>query len=800
MSNFKIIGTPNPEIGKEVIYKISTSNLPVGILPAQTNPFGSNPFTEQVKWSIYILESGKWILKEKNNKTGPTANYTFTEISLKRKGIRVVARLGEEKATLDIKPHDTIERKIVKVELCDALGNLQTKPFAYNQTVLAKVHCLNLDNCTVHVTLWEDDAPGKGHSEINKNNKAITKTELVANGIAEVKFRLAPDFAKIADAKLAKGDKSEGKTHEYYVTAEVFRQETKSSNNINVINPNDTKSADTKAAPTPVSKKPVSKQKPAPKSTAPAAKKGPSKKEEKKVKETSSGSLFDWGESLLKAIPNLLPDPVEAVNSFAKLFMPDGKEDKTGKKGACLNCDKDITLDEIKKICVDKRNNCLIEDETMIRAALPYLNIYRKKVGINTCVRKAHFLAQISQESKFYSLQENLNWYWEKLIGEFSSYFNQFRTNLEKETEAKRLGRINRAPTPGLTLNQQIKLANAIYGHTHPLGRLHVNPTDGWLYSGKGFKQITWKENYQNLERYFNAHMKVDNEPDVDWTDGDNPYKLKNNPKDAITSALAYWGKYNINSVANENSSDAVTNVTAKINAKKSGLTERQRYFKNAISILKVNLCKSGEEIKIEDGTVVVVSGTDKKRERDPAQNIYWMMYKTSVYQNMSLDTYKKLKTSNELPNPSYITYLSRDTHQVRSSSGSIYRHSIKRFGQYNEIPPGEYFLVPGLAGQKYRIYVIDSESKAASSTNGIDGIDGARGGVALHQYCPRFSVGCFTFNSGRNTTPIQNFIDNIPDLALEDNRPVRFIVERRDVEELVWENEAYGTKKWKGI
>ncbi|MFC0778037.1 hypothetical protein [Flavobacterium sp. HJSW_4] len=323
MSNFKIIGTPNPEIGKEVIYKIGTSNLPVGVLPGQTNPFGSNPFMEEVKWSIYILESGKWILKEKNNKTGPTANYTFTEISLKRRGIRIVARLGEEKATLDIKPHDTIERKIVKVELCDALGNLQTKPFGYSQTVLAKVHCLNLDNCTVHVTLWEDDAPGKGHNEINKSNKAITKTERVSNGIAEVKFRLAPDFAKIADAKLAAGDKSEGKTHEYYVTAEVFRQETKSSNNINVINPNDNKTAANKALPAP-----VSQQKPAPKSTAPAAKKGPSKKEEKKVNETSSGSLFDWGESLLKAVPDILPSPSEMLNSVVKLFTPDGKDDE----------------------------------------------------------------------------------------------------------------------------------------------------------------------------------------------------------------------------------------------------------------------------------------------------------------------------------------------------------------------------------------------------------------------------------------------------------------------------------------
>ncbi|HEX7871229.1 MAG TPA: glycoside hydrolase family 19 protein, partial [Chryseobacterium sp.] len=230
MSDFKIIGNPNPEIGKEIIYKTSNSDH-VSLLPGQISPVGINPFAEQIKWSVYILEFGKWILKEKNNKTGPTANYTFTEKSLKRQGIRIVARLGEEKAILDIKPQDTIERKIVKVELCDALGNLQTKPFAYNQTVLAKVHCLNLNDCTVHVTLWEDDAPGAGHSETNKNNKAVTKSERVSNGVANVKFKLAVDFAKIANAHLAGGDKSEGKTHEYYVTAEVFRQKTQSSNN-----------------------------------------------------------------------------------------------------------------------------------------------------------------------------------------------------------------------------------------------------------------------------------------------------------------------------------------------------------------------------------------------------------------------------------------------------------------------------------------------------------------------------------------------------------------------------------------
>ncbi|PBI82733.1 hypothetical protein BSF41_47310 [Flavobacterium sp. ACN2] len=785
MSKVKIYGNPDPVIGIKEYYSIHDffgSSSPSKFM----EPLENTP-DENIKWSVWILLGDTWTKMAKNNKTGATVEYTFTQTSLARKGIRMLVDANGEKAVLDIKTKSNAESKILHVEILDNLGKKPTKLFSYGETITARVHCLNMEKFRINVTLWENDGGKKDLSDISIE----TKEADVLNGKADVKFTFDTSKVWLANAKTAPGESNEGAFHEYYVTAEFYKKVSKPTQDINVINPDYKVDILSKTSASKPSETETQK-------TSPVEQKGPSKKETRGIAKKDE-KAHDYHEQKIDVKPTANYDPQqEFINSLLMVNVGDSMWNQ--KKGSCLNCDKDITLDDIKKICVDKRNNCLIEDETMIRAALPYLNIYRKKVGINTCIRKAHFLAQISQESKFYSLQENFNWYWEKLIGEFSSYFNQFQTRREKETEAKRLGRINLAPTPGLTLNQQIKLANAIYGHTHPLGRLHVNPGDGWLYSGKGFKQITWKENYQNLARYFNTHMKVDNEPDVDWTDGDNPYKLKNNPKDAITSALAYWGKYNINSVANENSSDAVTNVTVKINAKKSGLTERQRYFKNAISILKVNLCKSGEEIKIEEGTVVVVSGTDKKRERDPAQNIYWMMYKTSVYQNMSLDTYKKLKASNELPLPDYTTYLSRDTHQVRSSNGAIFRHSIKRFGQYNEIPPGEYFLVPGLDGQKYRIYVIDSESKIASSSNGIDGIDGERGGIALHQYCPRFSVGCFTFNSGRNTTPIQNFINNIPDLVLEDNRPVRFIVESRDVEELVWENDTYGTKKWKGI
>ena len=202
------------------------------------------------------------------------------------------------------------------------------------------------------------------------------------------------------------------------------------------------------------------------------------------------------------------------------------------------------------------------------------------------------------------------------------------------------------------------------------------------------------------------------------------------------------------------------------------------------------------------DGTVVVVSGTVTKKEKDAylPSDFSWIMYKTTVYRNMSLSNYKKLEKSNSLPSPDYTTYLSRDTHQTSTSKGDMLKHSNKRFGQYNEIPPGEYFLVPGIGKQKYLIYVIDSESKSADAANGISGPDGDRGGVALHHYSPNYSVGCFTFNSGKKTKPVQDLIENIPNLPTGDNKPVNFIVKSRNVEESTWKNPAYGTKKWKGI
>ena len=446
----------------------------------------------------------------------------------------------------------------------------------------------------------------------------------------------------------------------------------------------------------------------------------------------------------------------------------------------CPNCDKDITLEEIRKICVDTKGNCLIEDDTMIKAALPYLNQYRKKAGINSCVTKAHFLAQISQESKFFQLQERFKYTDpERMRGLFKSYFQQFGSIENQRKEAKRLSDLS------LDSKNWEEVANAIYGPAHPIGNASGHgKTDGWRYSGKGFKQITWKDNYNKLQTYVKNNFGLD----VKWVDGDNPYKLKWQQADAIISALAYWGKKNISSLAIDTSSKAIENVTLKINSKGEGLDERKRYFKNAVKVLKVNSCKQVENNNLkEKGTVVVVAGKGSKYVSD------WLVYETTVYKNITLETFKKLENKEDLPNPDFKLFLSRDAHGDKEKYG---KHSDKRYGKANETPPGEYYLIPKISStQSYKIYISDD-----GKTPVVNGPHGKRDGLAIHQYNPKYAIGCLTTVSGRDTSKIEELLKHLTDLPLNDDKPVRIIIKERSVKEEKWDNPSVGTTKWTGI
>ncbi|OOV20557.1 hypothetical protein [Flavobacterium sp. LM4] len=260
------------------------------------------------------MEFSKWQKAKGNEKTGNTVSFTFLQRSLTRKGIRIVAKRGEQIAYLDIKTHPAEVPKIQSIELLDINGKKPTKPLAYGQTVKARVHCLHMDWQRVYITLWEDDADGGGHDKLNEKNKAKTLPGTVKDGIADIDFILTPDFKKIANARNA----NEGQTHEYYATAEIFLQEKVSSNNLNVINSD---------------YQPESKKQPV-KKAIPAETKGKSKKDEKGIQPPSTGKKYDWVEEAFKIKPIFLPDPMEFTNSVMKIFVPD-KEDEKKKVTTC---------------------------------------------------------------------------------------------------------------------------------------------------------------------------------------------------------------------------------------------------------------------------------------------------------------------------------------------------------------------------------------------------------------------------------------------------------------------------------
>jgi hypothetical protein len=194
MSNFKIIGNSSPVVGEEQTYSVA-EGFKVNFAPGTTLN-NSEVFSHDVHWSIYQLKGGKWNHRPKNDKVGPTAKFNFFEATIDYEGIRLIAKLGNEEAAMDIKTQKGIDRKIVKVDFLDANWNKPEKPFAYGDKLIVRIHCVNLDKCHGSVTLWEDDTLKSGQNDRNKNNKATTLPIYIEDGKAEVHFILAPDFAK----------------------------------------------------------------------------------------------------------------------------------------------------------------------------------------------------------------------------------------------------------------------------------------------------------------------------------------------------------------------------------------------------------------------------------------------------------------------------------------------------------------------------------------------------------------------------------------------------------------------------
>ena len=173
------------------------------------------------------------------------------------------------------------------------------------------------------------------------------------------------------------------------------------------------------------------------------------------------------------------------------------------------------------------------------------------KFGLDTPIKLAHFLAQAGHESGgFKAVNENLNYGAKGLRGIFGKYF---------PTDEKAL----------LYERKPEKIANLVYG-----GRMGNGPEasgDGYKFRGRGYIQLTGKDNYTAFGKAINEDIASN--PDLVAT------------KYPLLSAA--WFFTRCLPKCRDASDAAITAVTKCVNGGVIGLEDRKKHFHEYYNLLK---------------------------------------------------------------------------------------------------------------------------------------------------------------------------------------------------------------------
>jgi len=174
------------------------------------------------------------------------------------------------------------------------------------------------------------------------------------------------------------------------------------------------------------------------------------------------------------------------------------------------------------------------------------------KFNITNNLRLAHFLAQCGHESGgFKAVSENVNYSASGLKGIFGKYFPG---NLA-ESYAR----------------QPQKIASRVYG-----GRMGNGPEstgEGWKFRGRGYIQLTGKQNYTNFAKFIGEDT-VSN-PDLVAT------------KYPLASAAFFFDSNKLWSICDKGADNAtVTAVTKRVNGGTIGLADRIKHFNEYYKLL----------------------------------------------------------------------------------------------------------------------------------------------------------------------------------------------------------------------
>lgn len=183
-------------------------------------------------------------------------------------------------------------------------------------------------------------------------------------------------------------------------------------------------------------------------------------------------------------------------------------------------------------------------------------NKYSPKYGIDTLTRVSTFVGNSAHESKLKPISENLNYSAKRLLEVFPKYFNSV--------------------TASQYANKPQAIANKVYANR--LGNGNSASGDGWKYRGRGYIQVTGKDNYREISKKLFGDDRLLNNPDI---------LLQ--PKYALLSAFEWWKLNGMNEISDKL---GIKGVSSKINFGNTysiakGLTDRIKNYKTILEVLK---------------------------------------------------------------------------------------------------------------------------------------------------------------------------------------------------------------------
>ena len=198
---------------------------------------------------------------------------------------------------------------------------------------------------------------------------------------------------------------------------------------------------------------------------------------------------------------------------------------------------------------------------------LPHVQAALARFGINTERQVAAWLAQCAHESGgFTMLTENLNYRASTMA---ACWPNRFGVKNPDGTWAKD-AKGARVPNKfALALERKPEMiANVVYA-----SRMGNGPTesgDGWLFRGRGLKQLTGRDNVTRCGKALGVDLAAN--PD-----------LLLQPEGAALSAAWFWSVNKCGPLAD---ADDFVGLTKKINGGTIGLEDRQRRYKAVLASL----------------------------------------------------------------------------------------------------------------------------------------------------------------------------------------------------------------------